>query len=59
MAIFLEISGPKKAGRSGLWDGDGVIGLDTGCLWGRHLTAVRLDSATPQFTSIPCRAYRK
>lgn len=42
----------------GRWQGDGVIGVDTGCLWGRQLTAVRLDSDTPQFTSIPCRAYR-
>jgi len=42
----------------GLWQGDGVIGLDTGCLWGRRLTAVRLDGDTPQFTSVPCRAYR-
>jgi bis(5'-nucleosyl)-tetraphosphatase (symmetrical) len=42
----------------GRWQGDGVIGVDTGCLWGRQLTAVRLDSDEPQFTSVPCRVYR-
>jgi len=26
-----------------LWRGDGVTGLDTGCAWGRSLTALRLD----------------
>jgi len=28
----------------GRWQGDGVICLDSGCLWGRALTAVRLDA---------------
>ena len=42
----------------GRWQGDGVIGVDTGCLWGRQLTAVRLDGEKPHFTSVPCRAYR-
>ncbi len=37
----------------GLYDADGVLGLDTGCLWGGHLTAVRLDAA-PEFTGIAC-----
>ncbi|HBL29836.1 MAG TPA: hypothetical protein DD490_23615 [Acidobacteria bacterium] len=27
----------------GLWRQDGVTGLDTGCAWGRALTAIRLD----------------
>lgn len=27
----------------GLWIADGVAGLDTGCAWGRELTALRLD----------------
>jgi bis(5'-nucleosyl)-tetraphosphatase (symmetrical) len=27
----------------GLWEGDGVIGLDSGCLWGGTLSARRLD----------------
>lgn len=27
----------------GLWIADGVAGIDTGCAWGRELTALRLD----------------
>jgi len=38
----------------GLWDADGVIGLDSGCLWGGTLTAVRLDTDPPQFTAVDC-----
>jgi bis(5'-nucleosyl)-tetraphosphatase (symmetrical) len=38
----------------GLWKGDNVLGLDTGCLWGGELTAVRLDTEEPRFTSVPC-----
>lgn len=37
----------------GLWNGDGAIGLDSGCLWGGRLSAVRLD-AEPVFFSVPC-----
>ena len=37
----------------GAWNRDGVIGLDSGCLWGGSLSAVRLDE-TPQFFSVPC-----
>jgi len=40
----------------GAYRGDGVIGLDTGCLWGGRLTAVRLDSTEPEFFSVPCAA---
>lgn len=38
----------------GIWRGDGVIGLDSGCLWGRELTAVRLDAKPVRFFRIPC-----
>ena len=38
----------------GLWQKDNVIGLDTGCLWGGQLTAVRLDTHDAQFTCLPC-----
>jgi bis(5'-nucleosyl)-tetraphosphatase (symmetrical) len=27
----------------GLWVGEGVIGLDSGCAWGQALTALRLE----------------
>ena len=34
----------------GFYDADGVMNLDTGCVWGSRLTAVRLDQqATPLF----------
>lgn len=42
----------------GRWDSDGVIGLDTGCLWGRQLTAVRLSGPRRAFVSIECGVYR-
>ncbi len=38
----------------GLWRDDGVIGLDSGCLWGRALTAVQLDAAPVRFFSVAC-----
>ncbi|MDZ7644782.1 MAG: symmetrical bis(5'-nucleosyl)-tetraphosphatase [Woeseiaceae bacterium] len=31
-----------------------LIGLDTGCVWGRRLTAVRLDSAKPAVHDVKC-----
>lgn len=39
-------------------ESDDVIGIDTGCLWGRQLTAVRLDLNVPQFVSIRCPTYK-
>lgn len=38
----------------GLWQGDGVIGLDSGCLWGRSLSAARLDPEPVEFFSVDC-----
>ncbi len=40
----------------GLWDSDAVIGLDTGCLWGGRLTAVRLSGGAREFISVACSA---
>ncbi len=31
-----------------------VFALDTGCLWGGSLTAMRLDSAEPEFVAVEC-----
>jgi bis(5'-nucleosyl)-tetraphosphatase (symmetrical) len=38
----------------GVWDQDGVIGIDSGCLWGGSLTAVRLDVKPHTFASVNC-----
>ncbi len=38
----------------GVWHKDGVIGLDTGCVWGRALTAVRLDDGRRDFFQTRC-----
>ncbi|MEK7303543.1 MAG: hypothetical protein AAB174_00675, partial [Pseudomonadota bacterium] len=38
----------------GVWDADGVIALDSGCLWGGKLTAVRLDGGAHPFTEVSC-----
>ncbi len=40
----------------GLWEGQGVIGLDSGCLWGGRLSAVRLDGGG--LFSVSCRQYQ-
>jgi bis(5'-nucleosyl)-tetraphosphatase (symmetrical) len=40
----------------GLYDGDGVLGLDSGCLWGGALSAARLDVDPPRFFRVPCPA---
>ena len=36
----------------GRYQGDGVYGLDSGCIWGGSLTALRLDDG--QWFSVPC-----
>jgi len=38
----------------GAYDGDGVHALDTGCLWGGSLSALRLDTHEPQRTEHHC-----
>ena len=38
----------------GLWANDGVIALDSGCLWGGKLTAIRLDGEHHPFTEVSC-----
>jgi bis(5'-nucleosyl)-tetraphosphatase (symmetrical) len=39
----------------GFYQGDNVTGLDSGCVWGGTLTAVRLDAATPPVV-VPCQS---
>jgi bis(5'-nucleosyl)-tetraphosphatase (symmetrical) len=42
----------------GLWHHDGVIGLDSGCLWGNSLSAARLDIEPVEFFSVACPMYQ-
>ncbi|MGZ8216980.1 symmetrical bis(5'-nucleosyl)-tetraphosphatase [Methylomagnum sp.] len=43
----------------GFHAGPGVYGLDTGCLWGGELTALRLDGEDRARVSVACGGYRK
>lgn len=40
----------------GYYDGDGILAIDSGCVWGGQLTAVRLDGPR-QRISVDCPAY--
>jgi len=42
----------------GLVRTQGVVGLDTGCVWGGSLTALDIDAADAQPVSTPCRGYQ-
>jgi bis(5'-nucleosyl)-tetraphosphatase (symmetrical) len=42
----------------GLVRSHGVVGLDTGCVWGGALTALDLDSRDAQPVSTPCGGYQ-
>lgn len=42
----------------GYWDRDNVWGIDSGCLWGGHLTALRLRRRQPlESIHLPCAGY--
>lgn len=43
----------------GPYRSEGVLAIDTGCLWGRQLTAARLDVQPPALTRIECPALRR
>ncbi|MDH5435668.1 MAG: symmetrical bis(5'-nucleosyl)-tetraphosphatase [Gammaproteobacteria bacterium] len=36
-------------------EAEGVFPIDTGCLWGRALTALRIDIPKPQMINVPCK----
>lgn len=40
----------------GLYQSSTALGIDTGCVWGGTLTAVRLDGAERRVVSVPCPA---
>lgn len=43
----------------GRFDGLGVHAIDTGCVWGGQLTALRLDGDEPQFIAVNAEPHRK
>lgn len=43
----------------GLINRDDLMALDTGCVWGGQLTAVRVDGATREVIQVPCEQYQK
>ncbi|MGD8615316.1 MAG: symmetrical bis(5'-nucleosyl)-tetraphosphatase [Gammaproteobacteria bacterium] len=43
----------------GAYEAPGLHGLDTGCLWGGSLTALRLDRDPPQRTELDCLGARQ
>ncbi len=43
----------------GLINRDDLLALDTGCIWGGHLTAVRVDGATREVIQIACPQAQK
>lgn len=38
----------------GAWKSDSVIGIDSGCCWGRQLTAIRLDDGGRELVCVEC-----
>ena len=43
----------------GLINRDDLLALDTGCVWGGQLTAVRVDGATREVIQVPCEQAQK
>jgi bis(5'-nucleosyl)-tetraphosphatase (symmetrical) len=41
------------------WTADKVWGLDSGCVWGGSLTALRIDREPWELTQLPCPAHRR
>ena len=42
----------------GLFIGLGICAIDTGCVWGGQLTAIRLDADTPQVVQVQANPER-
>jgi bis(5'-nucleosyl)-tetraphosphatase (symmetrical) len=43
----------------GRFAGLGIYAIDTGCVWGGKLTALRLDSEEPEYITVDAEPYRK
>lgn len=43
----------------GRFAGLGIHAIDTGCVWGGQLTALRLDTTEPQYITVDAEPYRK
>ena len=43
----------------GRFAGLGIYAIDTGCVWGGQLTALRLDAEEPQYTTVQAEPHRK
>ena len=41
------------------WEDENVWGLDSGCVWGGSLTAMRIDREPWEITQLPCPAHRQ
>jgi bis(5'-nucleosyl)-tetraphosphatase (symmetrical) len=41
----------------GRYEGKGIYALDSGCIWGGALTAMRLDNKLPAWYGVPCAGY--
>jgi len=65
---WFQMPGRKNAGMSivcghwaalGYYREPGLIALDSGCVWGGKLTAIRLDSENQDIRSVDCPCYSK
>jgi bis(5'-nucleosyl)-tetraphosphatase (symmetrical) len=43
----------------GRFAGLGVYAIDTGCVWGGQLTAMRLDTPEPEYITVEAESYRQ
>jgi len=43
----------------GRFAGLGIYAIDTGCVWGGQLTALRLDTPEPEYITVEAEPYRQ